>query len=191
MSWGPTAGGTPRLPVLLKQDEESREFLVREEAQKEFKSTSFAVMHAWDLLFSSCLQLGKLPDSLYGSFSLSIKWKEQCYCPYGVPVTEPYLGLLARSAAKPMHWHWAVVKKSTVFIAWRQAKRTMFKRPELPSGFQGRGFKDSVTECVTGCGISSWTVLWLVDGEVTGWCFRNLYCQPSGLGSTFWWPAYS
>ena len=29
-------------------------------------------------------------------------------------------------------------------------------------------------------GISSWTLVWLVGGEVTGWCFGNLHDQPSG-----------
>ena len=33
----------------------------------------------------------------------------------------------------------------------------MLKGPELPDGFQGRVFKDSVGERVLGCLISSWT----------------------------------
>ena len=45
----------------------------------------------------------------------------------------------------------------------------IFKRPELPSGFQGMAFKDSVRERVMGFVIISCTVLWLVDGEVTGY----------------------
>ena len=31
-----------------------------------------------------------------------------------------------------------------------------------------------------GCLISLWVFFWLVAGEITGWCFRNLHHQPSG-----------
>ena len=44
----------------------------------------------------------------------------------------------------------------------------MLKIPELPDGFQGGIFKDSVRESITGYVISSCTILLLVDGEVTG-----------------------
>ena len=52
---------------------------------------------------------------------------------------------------------------STAFIARYQEKKSkgwlMLKRPELPDGFQGRGFKCKVRERVTGNVISSCTVL--------------------------------
>jgi len=36
------------------------------------------------------------------------------------------------------------------------------------------------------------TLIWLVDGEVTKWCFGNLNHQPSAdLGPTCWWSACS
>ena len=52
----------------------------------------------------------------------------------------------------------------------------MLKRPRLPDGFQGRTFKGNI--CGEGCSV--WTFLWLVDGQVTGWCFWDLNHQPSG-----------
>ena len=47
--------------------------------------------------------------------------------------------------AKPSCQHWVVVKES-MFIGGpnRQNRHLMLKRPELPDGFQGRVFKDSV-----------------------------------------------
>ena len=76
----------------------------------------------------------------------------------------------------------------------------MLKRPELPEGFQGRVFKGKMKERVVGCMISSCSILWLVEGEVTG-CFGNLHHQSSGsnqsgvyvlvvsmqLTSSTWW----
>jgi len=82
---------------------------------------------------------------------------EQCYCPYGAPVTELYLGLLARSTAKPVYRHWLVVKESTLFMAWLQGESDA--QNPFPSGFQGRDFQDSVREPVTGYVISWWVVL--------------------------------
>ena len=37
---------------------------------------------------------------------------------------------------------------------------------------------------ITGYLISSWTFFWFVDGEVTGWSFRNLDHQPSGYNQS-------
>ena len=39
----------------------------------------------------------------------------------------------------------------------REYGQLMLKRPELPDGFQGKVFKDSVKERGVGCVISSWT----------------------------------
>lgn len=44
----------------------------------------------------------------------------------------------------------------------------MLKRPELPEGFGGQVFKDTVREGVVGGAIGSWTCSLLVGGEVTG-----------------------
>ena len=50
------------------------------------------------------------------------------------------------------------------------------QRPKPPDGFQERVFKEKFSgraaECVT--------FFWLVGGEVTGWCSRNLSLQSSG-----------
>ena len=51
----------------------------------------------------------------------------------------------------------------------------MLKRPELPSGFQGRVFKCNIW----GKGCSLLTFFWLAGGKLTGWCFGNLNHQPS------------
>ena len=97
------------------------------------------------------------------------------------PVIEPSLGLFTWYVVKPIYWHSIVVKESTVYCKApsKENRHLMLKRPKPLDGFQGRVFKDSVRERVPGCAISSCTVLWLADGEVTGWCFRNLSYQPS------------
>ena len=51
-------------------------------------------------------------------------------------------------------------------------RRLVLKRPQLPSGFQGRIFKGSIW----GEGCSSRTLFWLVGGEV----IRNQHHQSSG-----------
>ena len=53
------------------------------------------------------------------------------------------------------------MKESTVFIAGpsKENGQLILKRPEPPDGFQERLFKDSVRERVTGCMISSCTIL--------------------------------
>ena len=61
-------------------------------------------------------------------------------------------------------------KESTAFIAGCPSKENgqlMLKKPEILDGFQDSVFKDSVRERFSGCVISSHTILWLVDGEVT------------------------
>ena len=74
-------------------------------------------------------------------------------------VTEPNLGPLeqqSQSTDNPV-----VVKENAVFIAGYQARRTgssCLKDPNSDS-FQGRVFKDSVREGVTGCVVSSRTIL--------------------------------
>jgi len=55
-----------------------------------------------------------------------------------------------------------VVKENTKFIGGpsRQNRHLMLKRPELPGGFQGRVFKDSLRR--EGHRISAHALLWLV-----------------------------
>ena len=58
-------------------------------------------------------------------------------------------------------------------------RRLVLKRPQLPSGFQGRTFKGSIW----GEGCSSQTLFWLVGGEETGCSFGNLNHQSSSSTS--------
>ena len=100
--------------------------------------------------------------------------------------TEPDWGAFARSwwnqsACQP----WVVVKESLVFIVrcqTRSAGQLVLKKPKLPNEFQKSMFKGRVIGrgAVTGYVISLCTVLWLVDGEVTGWCHRTYNHQSSG-----------
>ena len=120
-----------------------------------------------------------------------------------ISVTKLNLGPLTWCSAKPTYWHLVVVKKSTAFITGTKQGEcaACAQNTELPRGFQGRIFKQNVKERVTGYMISWCTILWFVDGEVTGWCYRNLNYQPSGsnqpevyllvvrmqLTSSTWW----
>ena len=77
----------------------------------------------------------------------------------------------------------------------KENKPLMLKRPKLPNDFEGRVFKDSVRERVTGYVISLYSILWLVDGEVTCWCFGEshsptLWFQPT-MRYPCWWSACS
>ena len=54
----------------------------------------------------------------------------------------------------------------------------MLKRPELPDGSQGRGFKGSVREGASGCVISSCTVLRLVGIKVKFQASPTFWFQP-------------
>ena len=56
----------------------------------------------------------------------------------------------------------------------------MLKKPEILNGFQGRSFYRQNWGTGGGRGAGYVTLLWLVGGEVTGWCSRNLNHQPSG-----------
>ena len=49
----------------------------------------------------------------------------------------------------------------------------MLRNPKLTKGFQQRLWKSQVREKVPGSVISSCTLLWLVDGDRTGWCHRG------------------
>lgn len=49
------------------------------------------------------------------------------------------------------------------------------KRPELPNMFQERAFRSKIWGRAAGCV----TFLWLVGGQVTGWCSGNPDHQPS------------
>lgn len=92
-----------RLPVLLKQDEHSREFHVREKMEKGSKRASFAVMHVWNLLFTSWLHLGKLLNSPYGLLSSFVKWEEQRSCPYDASCYGTVLGAACPKLSKPVY----------------------------------------------------------------------------------------
>lgn len=63
-----------------------------------------------------------------------------------------------------------MAKERAVFTAGpsREARQLVLKRPELPEGFGGQVFKDTVREGVVGGAIGSWTCSLLVGGEVTG-----------------------
>ena len=67
-----------------------------------------------------------------------------------------------------------VVKEIRVLISGCQARRMGCWCSKDLSGT--RILKDNIQ----GEGCSSWTFFWLANGEVTGWCFRNLNHQPSG-----------
>ena len=58
----------------------------------------------------------------------------------------------------------------------KESRQLVLKRPELPTGFQGKVLKDGVREEVAVYVISFWTFFWLVGGEVT----RSQHPQPSG-----------
>ena len=61
----------------------------------------------------------------------------------------------------------------------KENSQLLLKRPpKFLSGFQGRVFKGNLRGEVVEYEISLWTSFWLIDGEVTGWCFRNLNYQP-------------
>lgn len=49
----------------------------------------------------------------------------------------------------------------------------ILKRPKHPGKFQRRVFKGKLKERVTGCVISWYTMLWLMDGEVTRCCHKG------------------
>ena len=95
-------------------------------------------------------------------------------------VTEANLGPLTYHEAKPIYWYQVVWRKSTSGSQLQGSNQgngqLMLKRPRLLDGFQGRTFKGNI--CGEGCSV--WTFLWLVGGQVTGWCFWNLNHQPSG-----------
>ena len=92
-------------------------------------------------------------------------------------VTEPNLGPLTHHAAKPIYWHWVVVKYS--IYCRHQARRTgssCSKDPNSLMAFREGFLKATFGVRAAGC----MTVFWLVGSEVTGWCFRSLNHQPSG-----------
>ena len=101
-------------------------------------------------------------------------------------VTKWNWGLLAPHIAKPINWHWIMVKESTVLV-WRgQARRIVSScLKDLNRGdFQKWVFKGNIRGEGCRCMISWRTSDWLV---VTGWCFRNSnhhLLVPTHLGST-------
>ena len=86
------------------------------------------------------------------------------------------LGPLTCHAVKPIYWHRVVVKESPVFTVGHQARRTgslSSKDLNFLIAFREGFLKTTFRVKVAACG------LWLVGGEVTGWCFRNLNHQLS------------
>lgn len=81
-----------------------------------------------------------------------------------------------RQVAKPVSDSGLWWRKIQCFItgAMQEQQAANAQRPKLPDGLQGKDFKDSVGVRVAGCVISSWTLFWRVEGEVTWWHFRNL-----------------
>ena len=77
--------------------------------------------------------------------------------------------LLAPLAVKPVYWHWMWWRKVQHLLEG-QARRIGSSCSKGPNSMIP--FREQVW--VAGCLISSCTVVWLADGEVTGWCFRNL-----------------
>ena len=102
--------------------------------------------------------------------------------------------------------HRVVVKESIAFIAGHQARTTGSSCSEDPNSqmaFREGFLKTLWGRGVTGCPISLYAILWLFDGEATGWWFRNLdvglldptslgvYMLMVSLGSACWWSAVS
>ena len=94
--------------------------------------------------------------------------------------TKHSLGLLSLLSTKPMYWHprcgevdFAGVKQGV--------QATHVQKTELPNGFHGMIFKAKFGVMAVGCV----TFFWLVDGEVTGWCSRNLVLSLK-LTSSIW-----
>ena len=86
-------------------------------------------------------------------------------------------------AAKPICGHQGMVKECTAFIAGHQAKRTCSpcSKDSDSSLTLDKGF---LRQCCGHCHrISLRTFFWLVDGEVTGWCFWDLNHHPSSFNS--------
>lgn len=69
----------------------------------------------------------------------------------------------------------------------KETRKIILKRPKFPDEFQQRIFKESVRERVMEYMTSSCIILRLVDGEVTGWDFRNLNYQ---FSSSNWSKVY-
>ena len=77
------------------------------------------------------------------------------------------LGSAYLCAGKPIYWHQVLVQENAVFIArlHKEHGQLMLKRPEFPSGFQGRVFKGKVREA--SCSVCDQ----LVHNSLIGWWF--------------------
>ena len=71
--------------------------------------------------------------------------------------------------------------KCSVYCKAKQGK--LVTTAKTPKALQ-EGFKGKVRKRVMECLISLWTFFWLVDSEVTRWCYRGQCYQLSG--SSFW-----
>ena len=113
------------------------------------------------------------------------------------------MGPLFCCTTKPIYWHWVAMKEGTVFIAdtkqGERAAQKMLKRWACSKDLNSKLLKTcskflkvtlGVREWVIGCMVSPCTILWLVGGDKTECCFRNLIHQPGGsncLRSACWW----
>ena len=105
------------------------------------------------------------------------------------------LELCKLESAYPMHskaiyWYQIVVNESTAFIArhplWSEGRRMlMFRKHELPNGFQRSNFKGKVKE--NSCRVSDQFIhilgWWEVTQPVVQGSTSTVLCVPSGLGS--------
>ena len=89
-------------------------------------------------------------------------------------VAKANLGPLAHTQFRPIRVWWRKVRH-LLQAPRRESGATVAPKPWTPDGFQGRTSKGQVREVVAGLWsvLSSCTVLWLLDGEVTGWCHRG------------------
>ena len=96
-------------------------------------------------------------------------------------VTKPNLVPLTHRTAKPIYWHWFVVKESLVLICRAPSKENSglcSKTQTRDRWLSGNGFNLKATFGVRAAGCM--TFFGLVGGEVTRWCFQNLNHQPPG-----------
>lgn len=107
------------------------------------------------------------------------------------------LGSTCPSCSKDNLLTLVVVKESKVLIARHQAKTkdsSCSKDQNSLMAFREVFLKATLGVWVSGCLISSWTLFWLVGGEVTGWSFKNLNHQPlvpMSSESVYLWSAVS
>ena len=65
------------------------------------------------------------------------------------------------------------MKEKCSFGAYKESEQLVHQKPKLPDGFQENIFKGKIREGGSQGVRSAHTILWLVDGEVTGQCHRG------------------